>query len=174
MDEHVSAWNEAVWLAGEALDEAMFVDHDAMRRRLDALRELHESVTILDRAAEAASPPLTLELMRDQVGGLKRDACAILTDLAEGRRQGQPIRAMDETLASLRRAIEAEDPGGRGRRAERRRRLRSKGSPTDARRALGSERRGAKPASLQICRVGRAAGCASFSHAVGAPTVRSI
>jgi uncharacterized membrane protein YccC len=112
VDEHLSAWNEAVWLAGEALGEARFVDRDAMRRRLDALRGLHESVTILDRAAEAASPPLTVELMRNQVGGLKRDACAVLTALAEGRRQVQaPIRAMDKTLARLRRAMEAEDVG---------------------------------------------------------------
>lgn len=112
VDEHLSAWNEAVWLAGEALGEARFVDRDAMRRRLDALRELHELVTILDRTAEAASPPLTLELMHDQVGGLKRDACAVLTDLANGRRQVQgPIQAMDETLARLRRAIEAEHMG---------------------------------------------------------------
>jgi uncharacterized membrane protein YccC len=112
VDEHVSAWNEAVWLAGEALGEAVFVDRDAMRRRLDALRELHESVTILDRAAEAADPPLSAELMRDQVGGLKRDACAVLTDLAEGRRRAKrPIRAMDETLGRLRRAIEADDVG---------------------------------------------------------------
>jgi uncharacterized membrane protein YccC len=110
--EHVSAWNEAVWLAGEALGEAMFVERDAMRRRLDALRELHESVTILDRAAEAADPPLSVELMRDQVEGLKRDACAVLTNLAEGRRQSQGrIRAMDETLARLRRVMEAEDVG---------------------------------------------------------------
>jgi uncharacterized membrane protein YccC len=112
VDEHISAWNEAVWLAGEALDEARFVDHEAMQQRLNALRELHDSVTILDRAAEAADPPLSVEVMRGQVGGLKRDACAVLTDLAEGRRPAHGrLRAMDETLARLRRAMETEDVG---------------------------------------------------------------
>jgi uncharacterized membrane protein YccC len=112
VDEHISAWNEAVWLAGEALGEAIFVDRDDMRQRLDALRELHDSVTILDRAAEAASPPLSVGVMHGQVGDLKRDACAVLTDLAGGRRQAQGrLRAMDETLARLRRAMEGEDVG---------------------------------------------------------------
>lgn len=106
---HVSAWNEAVWLAQEALSDARFVDRERLQARLDRLRDLHESVSILDRAAEAASPPLTVEAMRDRIGGLRRDACGLLTSLAEGRRgAGARIASIDATLDRLRRALETE------------------------------------------------------------------
>lgn len=82
--EHVGAWNEAVWLAQEALDDAKLVSREGMERRLGALRELHASVTILDRAAETASPPLSVEVMRDQVGRLRSDAVEVLRALSEG------------------------------------------------------------------------------------------
>ena len=107
--EHVSAWNEAVWLAAEALGEVRFADAGGMRRRLDALRDLHDSVTILDRAATVETPPPSVEVMRDQVEALRRDACAVLTGLAEGRRGGRRIGAIDATLGELRRRLDAED-----------------------------------------------------------------
>ncbi len=109
--EHLGAWNEAVWLAAEALGEARFVDRAGMERRLEALRELNDSVVILDRAAEAADPPLSVEAMRGQVGGLRREACAVLTGLADGTPgAGARVEGMERTLAQMRAGIEAEDP----------------------------------------------------------------
>jgi hypothetical protein len=55
--EHLGEWNEAVWLAAESLGDARGRARGGLDRRLSALRELHDSVTILDRAAETASPP---------------------------------------------------------------------------------------------------------------------
>ncbi len=110
--EHVSAWNEAVWLAGETLGEARFVDRAAMTRRLDALRDLHDSVMILDRAAEAASPPVSAERMRGEVEALRRVACGVLIGMAEGRQPtGRRIEAIDATLERLRAAMELEPFG---------------------------------------------------------------
>ncbi len=109
---HVSAWNEAVWLAAETLNEARSVNQDAMRRRLEALRELHDSVTILDRAAEAASPPLSVERMHGEVMALRRDACGVLIGMAEGRDvEERRIDAIDETLEHLRAAMKAQPDG---------------------------------------------------------------
>ncbi len=110
VDEHVSAWNEAVWLAGEALGEARLVNREGMERRLRALRELHESVTILDRAAETASPPLSVEVMRGQVGRLRQHAVEVLVRLAEGQGTAGRIGAVDRDLRDLREAMEDEDP----------------------------------------------------------------
>ncbi|WP_210526503.1 FUSC family protein [Rubellimicrobium arenae] len=113
VDEHLSAWHEAVWLAQEALSEARFVDRAGMQARLDALRELHDSVTILDRAAEAESPPLAVEGMRGQVMHLRRDACEVLTGMARGEDAGAgQIDDIDATLERLRAAMEAEAVGG--------------------------------------------------------------
>lgn len=114
VEEHVSAWNEAVWLAAEALGQARLVSRDGMERRLGALRELHASVTILDRAAETASPPLSVEAMRDQVESLRRDAVAVLRRLSEGREgaAGRRLGAMDGALERLRVAMGEEDPRG--------------------------------------------------------------
>jgi uncharacterized membrane protein YccC len=109
VEEHVSAWNEAVWLAAEALGQARLVNREGMERRLEALRELHASVTILDRAAETASPPLAVEGMAAEVEGLRRAACEALTAMAEGRGPGR-MGAMDATLERLREAMGAEDP----------------------------------------------------------------
>ncbi|CAA9414958.1 MAG: hypothetical protein AVDCRST_MAG15-1828 [uncultured Rubellimicrobium sp.] len=108
--EHVGAWNEAVWLAQESLSDARFVDSGGMQRRLDALRELHESIVILDRAAEVESPPPSVEVMRDQVHALRRDTCAVLTGMAEGRDAGGRMGAIDATLGELRRRLDEEDP----------------------------------------------------------------
>ena len=108
--EHVSAWNEAVWLADESLGQARFVDGAGMRRRLDALRELNDSVVILDRAAETASPPLSVEVMRDRVGRLRAHAVEVLVALSEGKGARERIGAVDRDLASLREAMEDEDP----------------------------------------------------------------
>jgi uncharacterized membrane protein YccC len=108
--EHVGAWNEAVWLAQEALSEARFVDRAGMERRLDALRALHDSVVILDRAAEVESPPPSVEVMRDQVERLRRDTCHVLTRMAEGRGEGRRMGAIDATLEELRERLDAEDP----------------------------------------------------------------
>lgn len=110
VDEHVSAWNEAVWLANEALEQARFVNRESMERRLRALRELHESVTILDRAAETASPPVSVEVMRGQVGRLRRHAVEVLLTLAAGYSAGGQIGAVDGDLQDLREAMEDEDP----------------------------------------------------------------
>jgi uncharacterized membrane protein YccC len=107
---HVGAWNEAVWLAQEALSESRFVDRAGMERRLDALRALHDSVVILDRAAETSSPPPSVEVMRDQVERLRRDACTVLTRLAEGKDEGSRIGAIDATLDELRDRLGEEDP----------------------------------------------------------------
>lgn len=112
VEEHVSAWNEAVWLAAEALGQARLVNREGMERRLDALRELHASVTILDRAAETASPPLSVEVMRNQVERLRRNAVEVLRALSEGREAaaGQRLGAMDATLERLREAMQEDDP----------------------------------------------------------------
>lgn len=107
--EHVTAWEEAVWLAAEALSEARFVDRAAFERRLAALRDLKDSVVILDRAAEAADPPLSPGPMRDQVARLRREACAALLGLSEGRREGARMAEIDALLAGMRTALEAED-----------------------------------------------------------------
>ncbi|TNC59695.1 hypothetical protein [Rubellimicrobium roseum] len=113
--EHVSAWNEAVWLAQEALEESRFVDRGLMQRRLDALRDLHESVAILDRAAEAESPPMSVESMVGEVSALRRNACAVLTGMAEGRRQkDERIKAMDAALEHLRQVLKNESPTAKG------------------------------------------------------------
>jgi uncharacterized membrane protein YccC len=114
--EHVSAWGEAVWLAAEALASARFVDREGFGRRLDALRELHESVVILDRAAEAETPPAAAAALAPQVEALRRDACAVLTHMEERRAAGdrEPagrIEAIDATLERLRAAVAGEDPG---------------------------------------------------------------
>jgi uncharacterized membrane protein YccC len=110
VDEHVSAWNEAVWLSGEALGEARLVNRAGMERRLQALRELHESVTILDRAAETASPPVSVEVMRSQVGRLREHAVEVLARLAEDKGARERIRAVDRDLRDLREAMKDEDP----------------------------------------------------------------
>ncbi|TNC48953.1 hypothetical protein FHG66_12335 [Rubellimicrobium rubrum] len=110
IQEHVSAWNESVWLTQEALSDAKFVNREKMQRQLDALRELHDSVIILDRAAEVQDPPLSVEIMRGQVDVLRQDACHVLNGMAEGRRAGRRIDAIDATLEKLRSALEAEDP----------------------------------------------------------------
>jgi hypothetical protein len=82
-----------------------------MERRLGALRELNDSVVILDRAAEASDPPLSVEAMRGQVGGLRREAVAVLTALAEERAgAGARVEAMEDTLTQMREGIQAEDP----------------------------------------------------------------
>lgn len=120
--QHVSAWGEAVWLAAEALAAARFVDREGLRRRLDSLRELHESVVMLDRAAEAQTPPLAVTALAPQVEGLRRDACAVLLHMADrhgaekqgaaGRREPEErIAAIDATLERLRAALADEDPG---------------------------------------------------------------
>lgn len=108
---HVSAWNEAAWLAQEALVAAKFVDRDGMQRRLDALRGLHDSIVILDRAAEVQTPPLSVQVLRDRVGVLRRDACDVLEGMANGaRRVDRRIGAIDATLGELRQALDEEDP----------------------------------------------------------------
>ena len=114
---HVSAWSEAVWLAAEELDAARFVNREGLRRRLDALRELHESVVILDRAAEAQTPPLAATALAPQVKALRRDACAVLLHMADGPRAGgrrepeKRLDAIDAALDRLRAALADEDPG---------------------------------------------------------------
>ena len=111
LSEHVSAWNEAVWLAQEALGEAKFVDRAGMQGRLDALRELHDSIVILDRAAKVQTPPLSVEVMRTQVDVLRRDAVDVLEGMAAGHRHvGQRIGAIDAAMQKLRRAMDEEDP----------------------------------------------------------------
>ena len=84
-----------------------------MSRNAERLaRELHDSVTILDRAAEAASPPLSVERMQGEVAALRRDACGVLNGMAEGRHgSGRRVEAIDATLERLRAAMEAEPPG---------------------------------------------------------------
>lgn len=130
VSEHVSAWNEAVWLVAEALGEARFVDRYALRRRLDALRDLHEAVTILDRAAEAQSPPVSVVRMRGAVRALRRDACGVLIGMADGQdvnrsadgqgasgrgAAGRRIDSIDATLGRPRVALEVEAGGTVGR-----------------------------------------------------------
>ncbi len=112
VEAHVGAWNEAAWLAAEALGQARMVNRDGMERRLEALRELHASVTILDRAAETASPPLSVEVMRDQVGRLRGNAVEVLRALSEGREAaaGRRMGAMDAPLERLREAMGEDDP----------------------------------------------------------------
>lgn len=120
--EHVSAWSEAVWLSAEALAAARFVDREGLERRLDALRELHESVVILDRAAVAETPPVAATALAPQVEALRRDACAVLLHMADRHRadghwaagEREPkgrIEAIDATLERLRAALADEDPG---------------------------------------------------------------
>jgi len=108
------AWNEAVWLAGEALGTARFVDRAGMVRRLDALRRLHDAVVILDRAAEA-EVATGLEAEAEAVEG---DARGLLTAMAEGR-AGEPARlgALDASLARIEVALATDDPGPRMHRA---------------------------------------------------------
>jgi uncharacterized membrane protein YccC len=111
LSKHVSAWNEAVWLAQEALGEAKFVDRARMQGRLDALRELHDSIVILDRAAKVQTPPLSVEVMRTQVDVLRRDAVDVLEGMAAGHRPvSQRIGTIDATLQRLRQAMSEEDP----------------------------------------------------------------
>ncbi|HVG48373.1 MAG TPA: hypothetical protein VM899_09605 [Rubellimicrobium sp.] len=107
--EHVAAWGEAVWLAQEALASAKFVDREAMQRRLDALRDLHDSVIILDRATSAELAPAAGEEMRGPVEALRRRTCEALTGMAKGRRAGGRMGEIDERLASLRAAVDAEE-----------------------------------------------------------------
>lgn len=115
--EHVTAWNEAVWLSQESLSSAKFVDRAAPQRRLDALRALHDSVTILDRAAQAESPPAAAGGMRAEVDELRRETCEVLHRLAEGEGDGGRIGEIDATLERLRAAVD-EDPAGPGHEAQ--------------------------------------------------------
>jgi uncharacterized membrane protein YccC len=108
--EHVSAWGEAVWLAQESLASAKFVDCERMQRRLDALRELHDSVIILDRAAEAELAPAAGEGMRGEVDALRRETCQALTGMAKGQRvEGGLTEDIDERLVRLKAAVDAEE-----------------------------------------------------------------
>ncbi|EYD71548.1 hypothetical protein Rumeso_04949 [Rubellimicrobium mesophilum DSM 19309] len=105
--EHVSAWGEAVWLAQEAMASAKFVDREGMRRRIEALRELHDSVIILDRAAGAEAAPAAGEGMRGEVEALRRETCEALTRMAEGRRAEAGIGEIDSLLSRLKAAVDA-------------------------------------------------------------------
>ena len=108
--EHVTAWGEAVWLAQEALTSAKFVDREGMQRRLDALRELHDSVIILDRAAEAELAPAAGEGMRGEVDALRHETCQALTGMAKGKRvMGGLTDDIDERLVRLKAAVDAEE-----------------------------------------------------------------
>jgi len=108
--EHVSAWNESVWLAQEALTSAKFVDRERMQDRLDALRELHDSVTILDRAAQVETPPVAAEGMKGAVDALRRRTCEVLVGMSRGEREAQRIGAIDDRMERLREAMDEEDP----------------------------------------------------------------
>jgi len=120
--EHVSAYHKALELAQEALDVAKLVERDSMRRRLDAVRRLYNSVIILDRAAEADTPPVAVsDGLRVQVDELRRDACEVLTALADGRRDPGPWTArIDQSLRKLQEVLAEDDPSSdlhRGRNA---------------------------------------------------------
>lgn len=110
--DHVSAYHKAVGLAQEAVEAAKLVDRGGMRRRLEALRRLYNSVIILDRAAEADAPPLAgAEELRRHVGRLRQDACEVLTALAEsGKGPDRRIDRIDATLADLQAALAQDDP----------------------------------------------------------------
>lgn len=110
--DHVSAYHGAVQNAQEAIDAAKLVDREGMRRRLDALRLLYNSIIILDRAAEAEAPPEAgAGRLREEVDALRRDACEVLTSLAEGdRTPGPGIRRMDRALGALHDSLASDDP----------------------------------------------------------------
>lgn len=113
-DEHVEAWNEAVWLAAEALATAKFVDRAGMEQRLAALRHLHDAVVILDRAAEAE-----VEVgLGPEAEALGQEACAALTAMADEEPGGAPspaerIRALDAALERIEVSLAADDPASR-------------------------------------------------------------
>lgn len=121
--DHVSAYHKALGLAQESVDAARFVDHEEMRRRLDAVRRLYNSVIILDRAAEAQeSPVASAEALRGQVEQLRRSACRVLTALAEGKEPEEEgsggdaaekvgdLGGIDAALSRLREAQAEDDP----------------------------------------------------------------
>ncbi|TNC69846.1 FUSC family protein [Rubellimicrobium roseum] len=117
--DHVSAYHRAVGRAQDALDAAKLVERDGMRRRLEALRRLYNSVIILDRAAESDEPPVAgARRMREEVEHLRREACRVLTSLARGERSPDP-GDLDPALERLEKHLAGEDPatllhGGRG------------------------------------------------------------
>lgn len=113
-DGHVQAWNEAMWLAAEALDAAKFVDRAGMERRLEALRRLHDAVVILDRAAEAE----VRAGLGPEAEALGQEACAALTAMADDRPGETPspaerIGTLDAALERIEASLAADDPASR-------------------------------------------------------------
>lgn len=83
---HVSEYHKAVRESQEALSVAKLVDRAGMKRRLDALHQLYDSIIILDRAAQVGLKPSTASRdLRGQIDSLRRDACAVLVSLADAQ-----------------------------------------------------------------------------------------
>jgi uncharacterized membrane protein YccC len=112
--EHISTYHNTVRLADEAIDAAKLVRRDGMKQRLDALKRLYESIIILERAADAKGLPAResgAKRVRDQVDEFRRDACRVLTALAEGDRGDcTNLRRMDCALEGLCASVASENP----------------------------------------------------------------
>lgn len=106
--EHASDFHGAAQAAQEAIDSAKMVDREGMRRRLDALQRLYNSIIILDRAGETSpTPPLAdcgvskdLDAVRRVVGEVLmslQDAQSV--DVGRLERIDHALRQLEADLA---------------------------------------------------------------------------
>ncbi len=110
--DHVSQYHKAMHQAQDALGAVKLAGRAGMQRRLEALRRLYNSVIILDRAAGAdiVSTSGNRDLV-DEIRQVRRDTCAVLTALADGKREtGDWTRQMDETLGRVQASASQDHP----------------------------------------------------------------